>query len=188
MTADLSKASRFLAYVLRHKPDEIGLCLSDDGWASVADVLRGLRQHGFAVDRNTLAMIVAQDEKGRYSLSTDQRRIRANHGHSVPVAAGQPVTPPATLYHGTASRNLDSIGRTGIVPAKRRYVHLSDDPKQAIAVGRRHGNPVAIPVLAHSMHAAGHSFYHTASDVWLTHDVPPEFVDFAELIWADAAG
>ena len=35
----LTRASKFLSYVLRHRPDEIGLTLDANGWASVAELL-----------------------------------------------------------------------------------------------------------------------------------------------------
>ncbi|WP_259465949.1 RNA 2'-phosphotransferase, partial [Pseudomonas aeruginosa] len=36
-----------------------------------------------------------------------------------------PAVPPAVLYHGTASRFLDSIRERGLVPGSRHHVHLS---------------------------------------------------------------
>jgi len=37
---DLNKKSKFLSYVLRHKPDEFGLTLSDGGWVSVNALMK----------------------------------------------------------------------------------------------------------------------------------------------------
>lgn len=36
---DFTKVSKFLSYVLRHKPEAINLTLDDKGWASVADII-----------------------------------------------------------------------------------------------------------------------------------------------------
>ena len=36
MPDDKIKISKFLSYVLRHRPDEIGLTLDANGWTSVA--------------------------------------------------------------------------------------------------------------------------------------------------------
>ena len=33
------KISKFLSYVLRHRPDEIGLTLDPNGWALVSDLI-----------------------------------------------------------------------------------------------------------------------------------------------------
>ena len=36
------KISKFLSLVLRHKPEEIGLVLDENGWANVNDILEKL--------------------------------------------------------------------------------------------------------------------------------------------------
>jgi RNA:NAD 2'-phosphotransferase (TPT1/KptA family) len=37
------KISKFLSFVLRHKPESIGLTLDKNGWASVAEILKNSR-------------------------------------------------------------------------------------------------------------------------------------------------
>jgi len=39
MSANEQKTSKFLSYVLRHRPDEIGLTLDANGWALVSDLI-----------------------------------------------------------------------------------------------------------------------------------------------------
>ena len=39
MADDLTKTSKFLSYVLRHRPDEIGLTLDANGWTDVAELI-----------------------------------------------------------------------------------------------------------------------------------------------------
>jgi putative RNA 2'-phosphotransferase len=90
----------------------------------------------------------------------------------------QPRTPPEVLYHGTADRSVESIRRDGLRPGRRTHVHLSADEETAVAVGRRHGRPVVLRVLAGQMHAAGHAFYRSDNGVWLTDAVPPEHIRF----------
>jgi len=58
----------------------------------------------------------------------------------------------------------------------RAFVHLSSTPAMAESVGRRHGRPEVILVMAGEMAAAGHLFYRTASEIWLTKSVPPEYL------------
>ena len=36
---DFTKVSKFLSFVLRHKPEAINLTPDDQGWASVADLI-----------------------------------------------------------------------------------------------------------------------------------------------------
>ena len=41
---------------------------------------------------------------------------------------------------------------------------------------RRHGEPVVLTVKAHKMYEAGHEFFKTESAIWLTKDVPLEYI------------
>ena len=86
-------------------------------------------------------------------------RIRANQGHSINVdLALQPVQPPEVLFHGTATRFLDSIRREGLKKMSRQHVHLSADEQTAIKVGIRHGKVVVIRVQSGLMWRAGIKF------------------------------
>ncbi|MBX9623218.1 MAG: RNA 2'-phosphotransferase [Gemmataceae bacterium] len=175
--ADLVRVSKFLSLVLRHKPEQIGLSLDPNGWADVDELIRLATAAGRRLDRPLLDRIVAENDKKRFAFSDDGRRIRASQGHSVEVdLALSPVTPPELLYHGTATRFLDSIRATGLRPGSRQHVHLSADEATATTVGRRHGVPVVLVVKADEMAAAGHSFYRSANGVWLTERVPAEFL------------
>ena len=44
------KISKFLSYVLRHRPDEIGLALDANGWASVAELIERARAASVELD------------------------------------------------------------------------------------------------------------------------------------------
>ena len=181
MTMDpaLVPTSRFLSKVLRHAPESVGLTLDDGGWAEVDALLAAARNAGVALDRETLARVVGENDKQRFAMSEDGLRIRASQGHSVPVALGLDArTPPDVLYHGTADRNVESIRRDGLHAGRRTHVHLSLDEQTAVAVGRRHGIPVVLTVLAGRMHAAGHAFYRSENGVWLTDAVPPAHIRF----------
>lgn len=175
-----SRTARFLSLVLRHAPERIGLTLGSDGWIATGDLLAALRRHGHPTSPEDLADIVAADDKGRFTLSEDGRRIRAAQGHSVDVDLGlQPMEPPEILYHGTASRSLDGIFARGLMPMSRRHVHLSLDLRTATKVGARHGRPVVLEVAAGALHRAGSTFLRADNGVWLVDAVPPGALTFA---------
>lgn len=179
MATDRVRTSKFLSLVLRHKPEEIGLTLDGNGWADVEDLIRLSNEHGTRLTRSLLEQIVAENDKQRFALSEDGRRIRANQGHSVQVdLALPPSQPPGLLYHGTASRFVDSIRASGLHSANRQHVHLSPDVSTATKVGQRHGRPVVLVVRAGEMFTAGHTFFLSANGVWLTERVPLEFIRF----------
>jgi putative RNA 2'-phosphotransferase len=171
------RASRFLSWVLRHDPGGIGLALDSSGWADIDELIDRAAGKGRALTREIIYEIVESDEKGRYELTDDLTRIRACYGHSLDVEQSRTSEkPPATLYHGTAARNLDAILRRGIVPGRRRFVHLSVDRETAIEVGRRHGAPVVLAVRAGDLFDSGVEFYRAGRDIWLVRSVPPDFI------------
>lgn len=173
----LVKASRFIALVLRHKPDAAGVALDEQGWAAVAPLLAGMAANGHGISADDLAAIVATDEKGRYEFSADGLRIRARQGHSIAVDSGlEAADPPPMLYHGTAARSLAAILDEGLRRMARHHVHLSADAVTARAVGARHGAPVVLRVDAAGMARDGHRFHRSSNGVWLADAVPPAYL------------
>ena len=111
---DIKTASKFLSLVLRHSPETANLNLDGGGWVDVNDLIKGA---SIPLTRDLITKIVATSDKQRFALSDDGQRIRANQGHSFPVDLGlAPLTPPETLFHGTATRFVDSILTKGLIP------------------------------------------------------------------------
>lgn len=177
MQADLLRLSRFLSYVLRHDPGKIGIRLDGGGWVPIADLVAGARAAGVPLSEELIHEIVRTCDKQRYAISPDGKRIRANQGHSVMIDLGLVATePPAVLYHGTATRFLDSIFAEGLRPGSRTHVHLSADIPSAMKVGIRHGKGVVLAVDAEAMVGQGHEFFVSENGVWLTRHVPRQFL------------
>src|SRR5262245_50895934 len=126
MENDLKHISKFMSLVLRHKPDEIGLELDAHGWARVDELIRKMKLKGFEVDQTAIAMVVETNDKRRFSFNDDESLIRANQGHSIEIDLDLPeAIPPDILYHGTATKNVDSILKTGLKKQGRHHVHMS---------------------------------------------------------------
>jgi putative RNA 2'-phosphotransferase len=173
----LVKTSKMLSKILRHDPGRIGIELDEGGWVPVDTLLAALARKGTRLGRAELDHVVATNNKQRFAYSEDGRRIRASQGHTVEVDLGLPaVTPPAVLYHGTASRTVPLILAEGLRPMSRQDVHLSADRETAVRVGARHGRPVVLRVDAAALAAGGHAFRVSANGVWLTDAVPPGFL------------
>ena len=174
---EITKISRKLSYILRHNPAEIGLQLDEQGWGSVAFILSKMKVAGEPLSRDVLQEVVANNDKKRFAFNEDLTLIRANQGHSVTVELGyEAKEPPLVLFHGTASKNLESIKSQGLVRGSRHHVHLSADETTAKKVGQRHGSPVVLVVKAKEMHDAGHAFLLSENGVWLTDAVPTRFI------------
>jgi putative RNA 2'-phosphotransferase len=175
----LIELSRFLSYVLRHKPDAIGLNLESDGWVNVKELLSRMNENGKGITIEVLEMIVHQDDKQRYSFNEEKTQIRANQGHSIEIDLKlDTIDPPEYLYHGTTGRNLDSIKESGLLKQKRHHVHLSENTDTAKRVGARYGKPVILTIRAGEMASAGYVFFRSDNHVWLTDAVPPQYIEF----------
>lgn len=174
----LTETSKFLSFVLRHEPQAIGLALDSEGWADMEALIAAAAQHGRTLDRALIEQVVVSNEKKRFAFSADGACIRAVQGHSTDSVsiAFEEKTPPAELYHGTATRFLESIREQGLLRGSRQYVHLSEDFPTAISVGQRYGKPAVLTIAAGNMHAQGFKFYQAQNGVWLTLSVPKEFV------------
>lgn len=173
--------SKFISLVLRHKPQEANLTLDEYGYTNVSDLLTGLNGEGYKANLEDLQRIVREDDKQRYSFSSDGNKIRANQGHSVKVNLElQSIEPPNVLYHGTAQRFKESIYKMGITKQKRQYVHLSADIDTAIKVGRRHGEPIIFTIDSKKMYEDGYNFYLSDNKVWLTEYVSPKYIKIME--------
>ena len=177
MQSNSTQLSKFLSFVLRHKPDAIGLTLDPQGWTSVDELIAKSDAAGTRFSREDLLHVLETSEKKRFSLSADGQRIRAAQGHSVAVQLGlSPQEPPSVLFHGTATRFVASILSEGLKPQTRQQVHLSADEATAHRVGQRHGKPAILKVAALRIHANGFKFFQADNGVWLTDEVPPKFL------------
>jgi putative RNA 2'-phosphotransferase len=178
MSKQHTEASKFLSYVLRHEPQAIGLTLDREGWADIAALIAGAQQSGRELNETLLRAVVESNDKKRFAISDDGLRIRAVQGHSTESVSITYVekVPPDVLYHGTATRFLESIMREGLKPGERQYVHLSEDVQTATTVGQRYGKPVVLKIEALRMHQQGFKFLQAENGVWLASCVPNQYL------------
>ena len=164
-TQDLVKKGKQLSFLLRHDKE---YQFDKHGYREVKDLVKN---HGFT--KQELIEIVETNDKQRYEFDLTKSKIRARQGHSVEINVDlQEALPPDVLFHGTATRFLESIKEKGILKMSRNYVQLSEKIDTAMEVGRRHGKPVVLGVDTKTMREDGIKFYLSNNNVWLT-----EFVD-----------
>lgn len=159
-----------LSFLLRH---DTKYKFDKYGWREVKDLIKN---HHYTIEE--LNEIVDTNDKKRYEFNSDKSKIRARQGHSIKVDVElKEATPPDVLYHGTATRFLESIYEKGILKGNRNHVHLSKDENTAVKVGQRHGKPFALKIDAKKMFEDGCKFYLSNNDVWLT-----DFVDIKYIV------
>lgn len=179
MITDKIKISKFLSLVLRHKPETIDLELDENGWADTNFLIHGMLKANYSIDIKNLKDIVKSSDKQRFKFNDDFSKIRANQGHSINVDLKlEQKLPPEILFHGTATRNIDSIMQNGLLKQNRHHVHLSSDTETAEKVGLRYGKPIVLKIEAGKMSADGFEFYLSENGVWLTEKVDTKYIKF----------
>ena len=174
----VTKHSKFLSLVLRHKPETIGAELDENGWIDIDVLIQKVNDYGKKLTREDLYLIVENNSKQRFAIDEKTNKIRANQGHSLKIDLGfESIQPPEILYHGTAQRFLDSILEHGLEKRNRHHVHLSADKDTAINVGQRHGKPIILEVRAMEMYDNDFQFFKSENGVWLTDKVPVKYLN-----------
>ena len=172
-----TRVSKYLAKVLRHAPQDIGLTLGEHGWVAVGELLDRSASAGLPITREELDAAVHAPGKRRYAYDETGTRVRALQGHSVAVDLGlEPADPPPVLFHGTHPGALEAIRRDGLLPMRRHHVHLSPDVPTARQVGGRRGRAIVLEVDAAAMARDGHVFLRADNGVWLTDAVAPRYL------------
>ena len=107
----------------------------------------------------------------------------ALHGHSegiAPLLSVEERDPPEYLYHGTVKRSMVPIQAEGLRGMARMFVHLAENPKDAVEVGRRHGRDVVLlRVSAQRMVQSKKNvvYKRSSNGVWLVDAVPFEYCE-----------
>ena len=170
--------SKFLSLVLRHQPASIGIQLDREGWTNIEILLIQMSKHRQKMSFGELLYVVENNDKKRFQFSDDGQKIRAVQGHSSTQVQRDylPLTPPDPLYHGTATRFVDSILQQGLIAGSRHHVHLSADLVTATKVGQRHGKVLIFRIDTIKMQQDGYSFFQAENGVWLTEHVPTHYL------------
>ena len=173
--------SVYLSFLLRHKPEDIGLEMDRHGWASVEELIAGVNKKGkYTLDFVQLEEIVRQDNKGRYRFNADRSKIKACQGHSIPWIEPEMeyLAPPKYLYHGTTTVATEKIMKSGgISKMSRHAVHMQERSEKAWqSAVRWHLTPVLLKIDAEKMANAGFVFGKTENDVWCVDYVPSKYI------------
>lgn len=109
-----------------------------------------------------------------------RKKIRCLHGHSldhVSVELEEQYPINGFLLHRPATKSLDSIMKEGLLPMKRKYVHLTESIDMAKFVGSRYdSNPVILKIDTEAMQSDGVKIFRSGSDVWLTENVSSKYI------------
>ena len=173
--------SVYLCYLLRHRPDEIGLNMDEHGWVDAGELIEKVNGGGkYTLTTDALRGIVTSDPKGRYRFNADETRIKACQGHSIDWVVPELDwrEPPMRLYHGTTAEAYEKIRTSGGISRMNRHaVHMQADAEKAWQSAKRwKKTPVVLEIDARQMYEDDIAFGVTENDVWCCDAVPSEYI------------
>lgn len=178
-----SDLSKFLSLILRHKPETIGLSLDEYGYSVISELIAKADQNNIQIDESELLNVVASNNKQRFLISENGKKIKATQGHSFRVKLEiESKEPPEYLYHGTLRSLSNVISSEGLKRMKRSHVHMNSDYLKSYITGSRTSKePAVFEIRAKEMFNDGRIFYQTENNVWITENVPHKYIRIKEL-------
>lgn len=106
-------------------------------------------------------------------------KVRAQYGHTVDIVIPrEPVTPPASLFHGSLTTNFTHIRKEGLIKFNHIYVFLATTPQIAYEMGNRKGEAEILTILSGIAHEEGQIFYQLTPTIFGTTTVSPKYIQF----------
>lgn len=170
------KISKLLSFILRHHPQRYDIVLDKYGFGHFTKVFEVVQRRFPFLEKNDLVQIIEDDPKMRFEL--DGVKIRARYGHSIDVEPSNKPTAdlPDHLYHGTAQKSVESILKDGLLPGRRKFVHLSLNLADAIRVGKRKDStPAVLEVDVKGAQNGGINFWMEGT-ICLSNPIPPKYI------------
>lgn len=178
-TEELDRMGRTMAGTLRHFPDKFDLEMDEHGFVDIRDFINSVQRKYHKLKwlrSHHIVAIIETDPKGRYEYRDG--RIRATYGHSIDIDLDLPTKGiPDMLFYPTTQEEVDIVIETGLRPSDRKKVHLSKTYNDAMSAGKvRTPNPVILEIDTSAAQAAGVVIQKAGKTVYLTDEVPPDFI------------
>ena len=180
---EIDSVGRTMAGVLRHFPERYGLEMDANGWVDLGEFITAvaIRNRRFRfLKPNHILGLIQTDPKGRYEFRDG--KIRATYGHSLDVDLDLPTDSiPDVLFYPTSDEECSVLLGAGLRPSDRKMVHLSGTFTAALEAGRvRIQAPVILEIDTKGARDAGVVIKKAGKSVYLTTEVPPEFLRRSE--------
>ncbi len=77
MNKRLTRISKYLAFILRHGSESIGMKLDPEGWLPLEELISKANASGKSITLDQVREVVAQSEAQRFEIDPDGLRIRS---------------------------------------------------------------------------------------------------------------
>ena len=176
---EANSLGRILALVLRHAPEKFGVDMDINGWVNARELSEAIgkqRRHYHWLRAWHFEAIANADEKGRYQVENEM--MRATYGHSIELDLDLPTDDiPEVLYYPCETEEVETLLEYGITAGDRKNVHLTRSIRNAMDAGHvRIHRPAIVEVDTARAIADGHTIYRAGTTVFLTDEVPGEYL------------
>ena len=168
--------TRFLIYVLGHRPDEFGLVPDSEGFVTYKELLQAIHEEeGWRyVRKSHIHEILMGGDREMFQEEND--RIRVLERRWEKDAGNTDIPLPGILFVPVRKRAHPVVMEKGLNAPPLRSLVLSPDKEMASRIGRRRDpDMVVLEILAQQASRQGLAFY-SFGDLVTTGHIPPEFI------------
>jgi putative RNA 2'-phosphotransferase len=166
--------SRFLTYLLAHRPDEFGLVPDASGFISIKDLLRAVHEEpgwGYVREGHIREVLIGKD---RALFVREEDRLRSVEKRWHLDLRTPSENTPKILFIAIKRKAHVHVMEKGL--SSDRPLVLSPDRDMALRIGeRRDQKPILLEVLTGPAQQQGVAF-HAFGDLYLSREIPPEFI------------
>ncbi len=166
--------SRFLIYILAHRPDEFGLVPDPGGFISIKDLLRAIHEEpgwGY-VREGHIREVLAGKDRALFVQEEDRLRSVEKRWHLDLQTPSEST--PKILFIAIRRKAHVHVMEKGLF--SDRPLVLSPERDMALRIGkRRDQKPIMLEVLTGPAQQRG-VFFHVFGDLYLARKIPPEFI------------
>lgn len=168
--------SRFLVYILGHRPDEFGLVPDSDGFVTYKELLQAIHEEPdwHYVRRSHINEVLLGKDRHLFQPGDNRIRTAERRWQFDMEKSSQPL--PKLLFTPVRRKAHPVVMEKGLRSGKGRYLVLSPYQEMAGRIGsRRDQKPVLLEVMADAAQSEGVLFY-LFGNLFLSPEIPPRFI------------
>jgi putative RNA 2'-phosphotransferase len=166
--------SRFLIYILAHRPDEFGLVPDPVGFIALKEILRAIHEEpgwGYVRESHIREVLIGKD---RELFVWEEDRLKAVEQRWQLDLQTPSVNTPKILFVAIRRKAHVHVMEKGL--HSDRPLVLSPDRDMALRIGRRRDpKPILLEVMTGPAQQRG-VLFHAFGGLYLAGEVPPEFI------------
>jgi putative RNA 2'-phosphotransferase len=168
--------SKFLVYILGHRPDEFGLVPDRDGFVTYKALLQAIHEEPdwHYVRQSHINEVLLGKDRILFQPGDNQIRTAERRWQFDIEKPSQPL--PKLLFTPVRRKAHPVVMEKGLKSGQGKYLVLSQDPEMAERIGRRRDQkPVLLEIMADAAQSKGVLFY-SFGNLFLNPEIPPKFI------------